>query len=787
MKYSSKARKTLVGSALGLALASTYAAWAQPMPPASLVRGVVATTLAQTSPVSSAPAKQPATSGDEARDRGWPRLFEADGHEVIVYQPQVDDWTGFDRITFRSAISVGPKGGQGKVFGILRMSADTKVSVEDRLVVLTSRKLEEVTFPEVQPAEAQRLEKIVAAATPPDRPQTISLDRLISALNPAQLKVRTVELNLAPPRIFSSTRPAVLVVFLGKPRFQPVPGSDLLFATNTNWDVFLDPGARKYYLLNGRSWFSTDDLSNGPWIPASTLPPSLSKLPADDNWSDVRAAIPGEPPNERPVVYVSNEPAELIVTDGAPELEQIPGTGLMLVVNTDSNLVYNAAGKEYYLLSAGRWFKSSRLEGPWLVASGSLPADFKLIPEDSDAGQLLAAVPGTAAANEAIVMASIPEKATINRTEVTVKVTYDGNPVFKPIESTEVQYAFNSPFNVFLVNGQYYCCHNAVWFVAPTPTGVWTVCDSVPAAIYTIPPSSPKHNVTYVTVYESTPTTVVTGYTSGYSGATVAATGVVMFGLGLLVGAALDDDNNYSYYRYHYHSGSFSYGCGAVWHGGSGGYVCASTRYGPYGGAGHMAAYNPATGVYSRGGYAYGPNGASGYRTAYNPSTGAAGARAGATTPYGSWGRSAVTNGDEWVRGGHKTTSRGSVGAVEGSGGGGAITAQGRYGNGATLGKTAGGDYYAASDGNVYKKSEGGDWEQTRNSPRGSGSGSSTPPSTRPSGTASATAAPHTSGELESHATARDRGEKNDARSRESRSAPTRSAPASRGGGRRGR
>lgn len=732
-----------------------------------------------------AAAKPPATPIDGAQDLGWPRLFEAEGHEVIVYQPQVDNWTGFDRITFRSAISVGPKGGEGKVFGIIRISADTKVSVEDRLVVLTSRKLEELTFPDVEPAEAQRLEKIVTAAMPPDRPQTISLDRLISAMDPAQLNVRKVEVNLAPPKIFSSDKPAVLVVFLGKPRFKAVPESDLLFATNTNWDVFLDPGAKKYYLLNGRSWFVTEDLASGPWIPAPTLPPSLSKLPADDNWIDVRTAIPGEPPSELPVVYVSNEPAELVVTDGAPELEEIPGTGLMLVVNTDSNIVFNASEKQFYLLSAGRWFKASQLAGPWAVASGSLPSDFQKIPEDSDAGQLLAAVPGTAAANEAVVMASIPEKATINRAEVTVNVTYDGEPSFKPIESTEVQYAYNSPFNVFLVQGKYYCCHNAVWFVAPSPTGVWTVCDSVPAAIYTIPPSSPKHNVTYVTVYESTPTTVVTGYTSGYSGATVAATGVVMFGLGLLIGDALDDDNYYSHY--HFHSGSFSYGCGAVWHGGSGGYICASRHYGPYGGAGHVAAYNPATGVYSRGGYAYGPNGAAGYRSAYNPSTGVAGARAGATTPYGSWGRSAVTNGDEWVRGGHKSTSRGTVAGIQGSEGGGAITAQGRYGNGATLGKTADGDYYAASDGNVYKKSEGGDWEQTRNSPRESGSDPRTAPSTRSTGTPSTTAVPKTSGELQKQATARDRGEKNATRSNEARSAPTRSAPASRSGGRRGR
>ena len=40
----------------------------------------------------------------------------------------------------------------------------------------------------------------------------------------------------------------------------------------------------------------------------------------------------------------------------------------------------------------------------------------------------------------------------------------------------------------------------------------------VPAAIYTIPASSPLHYVTYVHIYEATPTVVYVGYTPGYMG-----------------------------------------------------------------------------------------------------------------------------------------------------------------------------------------------------------------------------------------------------------------------------
>jgi hypothetical protein len=55
---------------------------------------------------------------------------------------------------------------------------------------------------------------------------------------------------------------------------------------------------------------------------------------------------------------------------------------------------------------------------------------------------------------------------------------------------------------------------------------------SVPAAIYSIPASSPLHYVTYVHVYGGTPQTVYVGYTPGYYGTVVAPTNVVVYGTG---------------------------------------------------------------------------------------------------------------------------------------------------------------------------------------------------------------------------------------------------------------
>ena len=74
--------------------------------------------------------------------------------------------------------------------------------------------------------------------------------------------------------------------------------------------------------------------------------------------------------------------------------------------------------------------------------------------------------------------------------------------------------------------------HNGVWFNATSLQGPWLVASSVPAVIYSIPPSSPLYYVTYVKVYASTPQVVVAGYTPGYMGTVVSADGVVVYGTG---------------------------------------------------------------------------------------------------------------------------------------------------------------------------------------------------------------------------------------------------------------
>jgi hypothetical protein len=202
-----------------------------------------------------------------------------------------------------------------------------------------------------------------------------------------------------------------------------------------------------------------------------------------------------------PKIITVNRPAELIVTDGSPELSPISGTKLLYVSNTDADLFLYGEAKKFFLLTAGRWFSAPKLEGPWAAATTDLPDEFAKIPADHEKGHVLTSVAGTAEAEEAVILASIPQTATINRSEISLAVKYEGEPEFNDIPGTEIKFAANTSYDFFGVGAKYYCCYQGVWFEAPGANGAWAVCTKVPDAIYSIPPESPKHNVTYVHVF----------------------------------------------------------------------------------------------------------------------------------------------------------------------------------------------------------------------------------------------------------------------------------------------
>ena len=660
------------------------------------------------------------TNTSPPTDVGWPREFKTATHTVVVFQPQVEEWTNRETLKLRMAVAVSETGkDEEATYGGLFAEFSTDVDSDSRQVLLANRKVTKLVFADADEAVQTKLAGIVNDALPDKQEVVVSLDRIVSAVALSEQQMRQVEASKEVPPIFVSQEPAMLVMFIGKPVVEPIGDTGLLFATNTNWDVFMTIGATPTYFLRAdASWYSTTDPKSNVWQPAGKLPEAFAKLPSDDNWAEVRANLPGKPASGPLKVYYSDRPGELIVIGGNPQMSPAAGAALMYVKNTDADLFLHVPTNTYYFLSSGRWFATPSLTEPkWsLVADNNLPAEFSDIPQDHDKSNVLVSVPGTPDSAEAAIMATIPQRATVNRSEATLEVSYEGDPKFAEIPGTQgVQFALNSNFDVFLVNKTYYCCQQAVWFVAPAAAGPWKVCDAVPPAIYTIPADHPKHNVTYVNVYNSTPTTVETGYTSGYTGAYLVR-GMVLFGLGYWLGQeSCDDDYWHWHCRYQCQPCWYGYGCRAVWQDGA--YYRGGSRwYGPYGGAGRNAVYNPATGGWARSAYAYGPRGSAYTRAAYNPYTNTFGRQTRVTTPYGTGTRGVVSRNGEWARGGTRTTAQGTVGAVRGSQGGAAIGYDNRFGGQGGAVKTRQGDVYVGKNGEIHKLDpDSGDW-QTRQS-----------------------------------------------------------------------
>ena len=167
------------------------------------------------------------------------------------------------------------------------------------------------------------------------------------------------------------------------------------------------------------------------------------------------------------------------------------------------------------------------------MPGNELAPDFAVIPDNSPKENVKASVPGTPQATETLIANSIPQGTEVARMTQMPDPQIDGAPRLEPIAGTPLYYVANSATPIIEVDAQsWYACQNGVWYVATSVNGPWSVAASVPAVIYTIPPTSPLHYLTYVQVYGSTPDVVYEGYTPGYLGTMVADDGTVVYGTG---------------------------------------------------------------------------------------------------------------------------------------------------------------------------------------------------------------------------------------------------------------
>jgi hypothetical protein len=664
----------------------------------------------------------------------FPRTHTADSGSVVVHLPQVDAWEDFETLEARAAIEVTPAGEDEPVFGVVEFTADTDPNLELRVVAIENLAITATSFPDADEARREVLDSMVHEIVQP-RDQFVPLDAMLTYVADDIDVEPEPGLSYDPPPIFYSSVPAILVNLDGEPILAQVPDTRIQYAVNTNWDLFLYRDD-DWYLRHGQRWLRNNELA-GEWRWDTTLPRDFDKLPDDGNWEDAKAAMPPEKSDQdEPIVFVTERPGELIVTDGPPQHRTVGAAGLEYVEDTESD-VFRYEHRYYYLVS-GRWFTSTLLRGPWEKVE-DLPEVFATIPDNHEKAHVLAAVPGTEDAKLAVLEASMPRKATIDRNAGdNVSVFYEGEPIFEDVPGTSVQRAVNSPNDILLVGNTYYLCDSAVWYVSTTADGPWVVADDIPAEIYSIPPTSHSYHVTHVVVEESDADTVTTSYDSGYTGVSIGFS--VMYGTGWYYPPYWGYYPGYPYY-YPY---PYAFGASSWYNPNTGMYGRSGSVYGPFGGYGRAASYNPETGAYARGRAVWDSDEIAGSAVGYNPRTGTGVATNRYRNEHGGYGESLITHNDQWLASRSQwdndtlntqfRTSGGTEGQIERQREGDVTYGTGEFQRGdqsldtrsvrgdqgtligyetgegerGVIGRSEEGDLYAGKDGNVYRRDEDG-------------------------------------------------------------------------------
>lgn len=462
----------------------------------------------------------------------WPRKELIGGGVLIRYEPQIEAWHGYAMLQARQALSFRAKGKRRRVYGAVRFMAVTQVDHLTRTVNILSPSILEARFPSLDEEQARQAVEWLEQHFPQE-PIAASLDAMLEMMADQQATRDEIEVAAEAPQLFQSDRPSALVLLDGPPVTEPVPGTDLEIVVNTDTPLLRDPRKGDYYLLLGEYWFRSRELG-GRWESVRRLPQSFSRIPRGGFWSQIRGAVParGAPPGGLPEIFVTQEEAELVQTQGRPRFEEIPGTGFSYLANSQADVFLERRSGSTYSLFSGRWFRgdpgSSRLvpleEGPPEGLAGLAP--------EHPRGRVRVSIPGTPEAQEAAIAAKIPRFKRVPRQGgPEFQASYVGSPRFETVPGTGVEVAANTSYDIFRVGEQHLALHKGIWFEAPGPQGPWQVATSIPREIYSIPPEHPAHHVTYARLYGVDEDGVLAGYLPGYMG-TLVSEGRVVHGVG---------------------------------------------------------------------------------------------------------------------------------------------------------------------------------------------------------------------------------------------------------------
>ncbi|HEV2353026.1 MAG TPA: hypothetical protein VGR89_02185 [Puia sp.] len=450
----------------------------------------------------------------------WPRSISFADGAIAYVNVLVPDSLRDDILSFRAAFAVIPKGSRDTLYGSFRALAVISVNRNDRTFTLRSANILTMQLTQLLPSDTLDIWKDALECGLPGAEGDVPLDELLACDIQAFNVGPQQSLGHFPPRIIFVQRPTALVQIDGIPQFRRHRQWNIGVVANSP-NTIIESDNSWYYLYGGRHWYIAP-MPEGPFTLTTEMIPAMRRVmqatDADNRRGAAHLDMNGNQADIPKDVVITLVPSELIQSRGLPALSPIPGTNLKYINNSDNDIFLDTATHEWYVLLSGRWYRSNRLQaGAWsYVSPDLLPADFKGIPEGSVKDNVLASVPGTEAAREAVIDACIPQTARLLRSTTTSGPRYDVGPKFLTIAGTALQYAINASLPVFHSRSNYYCVDHGVWFTAASPSGPWHAALSRPQDIDLIPVDCPMYYCRFVFVYGYDKEYIYTGYTVGY-------------------------------------------------------------------------------------------------------------------------------------------------------------------------------------------------------------------------------------------------------------------------------
>ncbi len=204
----------------------------------------------------------------------WPRDVAVGKADALIYQPQVESWTG-NALAWRVAVALRPAGQKDETFGVLWGTARTDVDRGTRSVELNDVTISKINFPTLPDKGAQYLAAFRTAIVP--ALQTMALDSLEASLAASQtVKPQGQAVRNDPPRVIVAYGPALLVPIDGKPVVKSMSDARFERVINTQAMIARTRFGNTWYLHVYDGWVSASTLT-GPWTRAESTSGGLER------------------------------------------------------------------------------------------------------------------------------------------------------------------------------------------------------------------------------------------------------------------------------------------------------------------------------------------------------------------------------------------------------------------------------------------------------------------------------------------------------------------------------